>query len=276
MSVPAVQPFFSDARGNRLDSWTVTPHGVGHHLWLRGTAEMAYQIRLAEPNYQEVSLPPSAGYQWTHVLFSPVGLRQEIVALLELLTRVITLPALEHVGAAYALDWYKVPQEGVDPYSWSNTDVGQLVNSGKYRYRSNPQEQARVGRALVGRLCAAVSPHPTLASAEVILDVPGHDTARVSFGSRVAATVAKDTQKRFVSTECRQPYRPEAKSLSSQQIAAMIRNQFYVAERLDGKAVLIVDDVFHSGQSLQEVARAARIAGAASVNALCGVRTMRR
>lgn len=49
-----------------------------------------------------------------------------------------------------------------------------------------------------------------------------------------------------------------------------------VSDDVDGKAVLIVDDVLRSGDSMGYVATAARTAGASRVYGICGARTMRR
>ena len=55
----------------------------------------------------------------------------------------------------------------------------------------------------------------------------------------------------------------------------MLRDQFIVSQDLREESVLIVDDVFKSGASMTEVARVARAAGAADVQGICAVRTMR-
>jgi predicted amidophosphoribosyltransferase len=108
-----------------------------------------------------------------------------------------------------------------------------------------------------------------------VLNVPGHDRTRLSFGSRLAATVARDRGLRFVRVESRSEFRAEAKSASSAQRAAMLPDQFIVSQDLREESVLIVDDVFKSGASMTEVARAARAEGAADVQGICAVRTMR-
>jgi hypothetical protein len=237
---------------------------------------MVKQVIWSAPEYQSVPVPASSRLQWTHLLYAPGDLGDSTRALLELLSRVVTLPSLGEIRCSLALDWYKVPEDDVDPYQWANTEVGQLVNLGKYRYRFDGEQQARVGRELCKRLCAAIELHPLLSQADVVLDVPGHDAKQVAFGSRAAATVARDTSKPVVHVSARSEFRPEAKSLTREQKSEVIRNQFYIPTPLHDRSALIVDDVFRSGDSMREVARAARAMGASEVYGICAVRTMRR
>jgi predicted amidophosphoribosyltransferase len=74
---------------------------------------------------------------------------------------------------------------------------------------------------------------------------------------------------------CTVPFRPEAKNVTDTQHAAVLRGSFRVSESLRGAQVLVVDDVFRSGASMGEVARACRAAGAQSVSGLCVARTLR-
>jgi hypothetical protein len=91
-----------------------------------------------------------------------------------------------------ALDWYKKPVEGIASTGWPNTETGELVHLGKHRYKTTGDRQAEVGRLLMKEVSAVIQGHPLLRKADVVLDVPGHDAERVSFGSRMAATVARD------------------------------------------------------------------------------------
>jgi hypoxanthine-guanine phosphoribosyltransferase len=202
-------------------------------------------------------------------------LTTEIENLLDLLTRAVTLPTPRGMDTVLALDWYKVAEDGVDPRSWSNTAAGEWVSQGKYWYRSGPLLQEEAGRQAARALAEAVRTHPTFTAATAVADVPGHDVMQVSFGSRLAATVAQQTDRPFVRVSCTVPFRPEAKNVTDGQHTAVLHGSFLVSEPLRGSRVLVVDDVFRSGRSMAEVARACRAAGATSVSGLCVVRTMR-
>jgi hypoxanthine-guanine phosphoribosyltransferase len=267
--------FYRDARGNRLAQFDSTPDGSGHILRLRGPREVVDQVLRVAPEYVGCAVPPGDPSNWTHCLRSPMPMRPEVPTLLALLTSVISLPQLPNVSAALALDWYKLPQVGIDSYDWPNTQIGDLVSRGKYLYKHNAVKQRVAGLDLAARLRATIDSHAGLQQSSTVLNVPGHDRTRVSFGSRLAATVARDQGLRFVRVESRSEFRAEAKSVSSAERVAMLRDQFILSQDLREESVLIIDDVFKSGVSMTEVARAARAAGAADVQGICAVRTMR-
>jgi predicted amidophosphoribosyltransferase len=120
-----------------------------------------------------------------------------------------------------------------------------------------------------------VEAHVLLSRADVIVNVPGHDRARVSFGGRLASSVAARRGLPIVTVVARSEFRPEAKSVEVARRAALLRNEFSVHQDLSGACALIVDDVFRSGTSMAAVARVVRGAGAIEVSGVCAVRTMR-
>jgi predicted amidophosphoribosyltransferase len=190
-----------------------------------------------------------------------------------LLQEIVSIPSSSAVDFSLALDWYKNP-EGDDPYNWPNTEIGNLVSSGKYKYRWQPQPQAVVGITLSNRLCDAIRKHALLRNASLILDVPGHDSQRVSFGSRLAATVAGSLGLTMIKVGTRSAFRAESKNLGGAQQA--LEGEFIVPGTVQGQSVLIADDVIRSGTSMAAVGKAARAAGAQQVLGICAVRTMRR
>ena len=270
-------PFYPDPRGNRLERWEVASPGRGHVLRLRGPIEVVEQVQAVAPEYQSRACPASPVSEWTYELSSPdPTMKREVRQLLELLERVLSLPSLPPIKFAIALDWYKVPVDGVESHDWPNTEVGELVNKGKYLYKTREEQKEIVGRNLAGRICYTIDRHPALNNAEVILNVPGHDWKILSFGPRIAATVAKYRRMPNLRVTARSKFRPEAKSLSRGQSATLLDDEFTVPPEIQGRSALIVDDVFRSGGSMVAVARAAHEAGAREIFGICPTRTMRR
>lgn len=270
-------PFYRDPRGNRLEGWTPTSVSGGHVLWLRGPVEVVQQVTTLAPEYRLLPDGVTAGPTWTHALQSPRPAAPEPVrVLLGLLAEVVCLPSPPNVDLALALDWYKKPEVGVNPYYWDNTPTAELVSSGKYRYKNNDDMQSRVGLQLVDLMCGAIERHGILAQATMVLDIPGHDSRRVSFGSRMAATIARRRGIPIIKVAAKSEFRPEAKNLEESERLNFLDDQFSVPQSLNGQRVLIADDVFRSGTSMGAVASAARNVGAAKVYGICGVRTMRR
>jgi hypothetical protein len=237
---------------------------------------VALQITALEPEYRVAPEAVAGGVTWTHALISP---RPEpsasVVTLLGLLGDVISLPELEFVDFAMALDWYKIPEEGVDPRLWANTPDAELVREGKYLNPYNAELQAKAGLALVERLCGVISRHTVLQRCTVVLDIPGHDASRVSFGSRLAHTVAIRHGWPFIKVRSRLPFRPPAKNREPSNQVHITPEQLIVPDQVNGHAALIVDDVFRTGQSMRAVGAAARRLGAGKIFGLCCVRTMR-
>lgn len=269
--------FHNDPRDNRLERWEAAGTPTGHVLRLRGSIEVAVQVQAVAPEYQNLTFPTDTTSQWTHELTSPEHtVKREVQQLLQLLGEVVSLPSVPMIKFAIALDWYKIPVDGADPHSWPNTEVGELVNSGKYRYRNLEETQGRIGRTLAGRICNAIDRHSALHGAEYILTIPGHDSRRVSFGPRLAATVAKYRKLPLLRVSAREPFRPEAKSLEGAVRAAVLDNQFIVPSEIHSNSALIIDDVFRSGQSMAAVGKAAHEAGARGIFGICAARTRRR
>ncbi|MBV9031324.1 MAG: hypothetical protein JO364_13690 [Pseudonocardiales bacterium] len=267
-------PFRSDSRANRLESWTTThDSSAGHSLSLRTADAVVAQLLELAPDYSLRQLPPNI---WTHVLWSPGALRPDVAELLAVLGTTLTLSCPVTLDFVLALDWYKQPVEGVSATSWPNTEIGELVHLGKYRYKAEGDRQTKVGLLLMRKMSAVIRGHPLLRKADIVLDVPGHDIERVSFGSRMAATVARDFEIPRIRVNARDKFRAEAKSMDPSERARVLAGQFGIADDLQGQTVLIVDDVFHSGAGMGETARAARDAGANRVLGICAVRTRRR
>jgi Phosphoribosyl transferase domain len=273
MSTPPNPGWFTpDSRANRLHSWTTTPHEGGHVLWLRGPDGIASQICKVAPHYRAEWMGVASG--WTHALFSPEpGPNAKVRHALDVLTEILTLQRCPRLDFAIALDWYKIPDENIDPYDWLNTPNGELVYRGKYRYKNDRQQQDSVGMQLVGNMVDIFDRHAALARATIVLDVPGHDGTRLSFGSRLATTVAGARGMTMVRVNTRLQFRPEVKNLTGAERAAILRDEFYLTTDLSGKQVVIIDDVYKSGTSMGAVADAARAAGALTVVGFAAVRT---
>jgi len=279
MPADGEQVFIPDRRGNRLErySFEVAADRRSHRLLLRASTGIAGQfqnITPAGPDYRLTGIGILAPPGWTHCLEAPGAPDATARELAELLSEAITLPTLPSVEFAIAMDWYKVPADGVDPRDWRNTPDGQRVYVGKY-WTSTPEAMAEAGRALVRRLVGVIQRHPVLASADVVVAVPGHDRTYLSFGERIGASVGSALGLPLVRVTTPREFRPPAKDLPAAGDDA-VWSEFSVAENLTGATALIVDDVFRTGRTMSAVGSAVIRAGAARACGLVAVRTMRR
>jgi pyrimidine operon attenuation protein/uracil phosphoribosyltransferase len=271
-------PFQYDPRGNRLERWTTREAEGGHELWLRGSIDVVRQVQAVAPEYRRLPQSRVSGSGWTHALFSAeADVKPSVRLLLDLLTEVLSIPTWSSaIDFAVVLDWHKVAVADMDPNGWPRTETGNLVYLGKYRYRERPKPQAAAGRALTGRISSVIERHALLKDATIILDVPGHDSERVSFGSRMADAVARAENLPFIKVYAKSSFRPPAKDLTRAKLAQVLDNQFTVPADLRGQSVLIVDDVIRTRQSMAAVGKAARAAGASRVFGVGATRTRRR
>ncbi|WP_232070439.1 phosphoribosyltransferase family protein [Mycobacterium noviomagense] len=194
-------------------------------------------------------------------------------ALLELLRGAVIVPCGDSVDFAIALDWYnKIVDDKLGPH----TDLADLVHRAKYWYRADPERQRVLGLAIAEEITEFVAHHPLLKDVDAIASVPGHDAKVASFGARLAATVARDRGGvPIVRCESLQAFRAPAKTIPPADRAAALEGQFRCPVDISGQHVLIVDDVYTSGATAEETARALRAAGATAVACLAAVRTMK-
>lgn len=243
-----------------------------HTLQLRAPEGAVDQILLTDPRY--VPIDNAQPRRLRGAGREPTRATIELTAVL---SDVLTLPCANDLDYALAIDWYKQPSNDVQSTNWPNTEIGDLVSRGKYRYfkPEDIEKQATYGRALVERLAPVVRRHPLLRAVDAIAAAPGHDAKVVSFGARLATSVATALGKRLVRCTSLDTFRTSAKELPADVRAAAIRGRFVCGESVARASLLIVDDVYRSGTTAAETARALRAAGATRVASLCAVRTLR-
>jgi adenine/guanine phosphoribosyltransferase-like PRPP-binding protein len=195
--------------------------------------------------------------------------------LLQLLGGAVTVPCGPSVDFAIALDWFKETVEGgaIGDY----TDLASLVNRGKSLVNtpSARNELKDVGTAVVGEIVEFIDAHPLLSDVDAIVAVPGHDARVLSFGSSVAFAVARDRSVNLIRCVGTQDYHAPVKHMQLEHRACALHGQFRCPDDVSGLRVLIVDDVYSSGATAEETARAVRAAGATGVASLAAVRTLR-
>ncbi|SOJ58171.1 Orotate phosphoribosyltransferase [Mycobacterium simulans] len=241
----------------------------GHRLTVTGPEGAITQVLLTDRHYIR-----SGSFVNVHRLdgVGP-GPTAATSALLKLLRGTVIVPCGDLVDFAIALDWYN---KIVDEKLGAHTDLADLVHRGKYWYKADADRQREVGLKVADEITEFIGQHPLLKDVDMIASVPGHDARVSSFGARVAATVARDRGNvPIVRCESIQAFRAPAKSLHPADRAAALEGQFRCPVDISGQNVLIVDDVYTTGATAQETARALRAAGARAVASLAAVRTMK-
>lgn len=272
MNIDPSDSLFSNRGGGRVESFRLVTEPPDHHLLhLTGPPGAVAQVMKNDSRYVEIS----SSVAGAHSLRAEGEPKPSTRKLLELLSSVLTVPAYE-TDYALALDRYKQPDERADPNTWSNTPLAETVSRGKYLHKHpDHPERRRLGAELADRLSRIVEGHPLLASVDAVIAVPGHDPMVRSFGEQLAAGVAQRRSLPLI--RCTKPssFQTSAKDIDPDERRARMMNLFTCRAPQRVNSALIIDDVYGSGATTGEAARAARAANVSHVAALCVVRTIR-
>lgn len=262
-------PFSADARGNKLESFEVRDHKgeKDEVLMLCGPEEVATQvISVSNGACKAKSLSDRGKQTWTHAFYFPEGVPNHVEDLCEALCDLLTIPSTPSIDVSMSLDWYKQPNDEGD---LENTRAGRLINYTKYALYPQGSSSQKAWRELVDDMAATIDEHPMFSDAVAVSSPPGSAGDGTSFGERLGRSVAAKASKPFVSMS------GPARDPQKEEVARDVRDDFELSKVVRGPIVL-VDDVFHTGVTLESAGLAARRAGATGVMALTAARTLRK
>jgi len=168
--------------------------------------------------------------------------------------------------AGWALDFHS-RFAGAD---WSRTEVGELA------YRFKYGGETALAEALADRLQNLIKAHPELARVDAILPVPPSTprpadpvrTIAIALGQRLEVPVRAEWLVKTRTT------RPQKEMRTLAQKRANVAGAFAVRGPVRGLWLLVLDDLYDSGATLEEVTRVLKRAGAAAVMVLTLTRTI--
>jgi ATP-dependent DNA helicase RecQ len=172
-------------------------------------------------------------------------------------------------AAGWALDFHS-RFSGAD---WSRSQAGELA----YRYKYGGQ-QALV-ETLADQLAALIADHPELSQMDAIVPVPPSSPREFDPVSALCDALARrmnrPAQRTLVKTRVTAPQK-EMRTLAQKR--ANVAGAFAVAAEfsrdLRGKQLLVLDDLYDSGATLEEVTRTLQRAGVTTIMALTLTRTI--
>jgi hypothetical protein len=270
-----IPTFHADGRGDRLERWHLARRGDGWRLlvWTGPRVIDHIKLVLQRLGYDVAwdGLRAEEPKQWAGALNLDRSLDSVGMDLLTLLSEVLVLTTPDVLASAIALDFYKTVIEGLNPTDWPNTEAGELVHRMKYWTEDASAQEAAL-EGIAERMSAVVQRHPIYRETSII-QVPGHDSSRVSWGERLAESVAEMTGLPLVAAQARRSQRPAAKE---RQARNDLWGEFLLGPEVSGKTVLAVDDTYGQGDTLKGIAIAAKRAGAKEVHAMLATRNMRK
>jgi hypothetical protein len=263
-----IPPFLADQRGNKLKKFKVgASKRGGQVVLLCGPNEIASQL-LAwyAADCSEAPLSEKGAREWTHAIHFPDGVPAGVSGLLEGLEQWVTLTGREDVNLGMSVDWFKKADDEGDLVV---TEMGRRINYTKYAPYPNGSSSVKARRELHDAMVELIETHPAYAATGIVTSPPGSTGDGNSFGERLGQALASRTGKTFIPTAG--PARPPQKEEGERAV----RDDFVLTERINER-VLVIDDVFHTGSTLDATARAARRSGATEVITLTAARTLRK
>ena len=168
-----------------------------------------------------------------------------------------------HIG--FALDFHS-SYKGAD---WNRSGIGDLV------YRLKYESDATALPTLVEHTRKLFTAHPEMSQFDIIVPVPSSTPREFSpvheFCKAITQAINKPLQSCVIKTRQTQPQK-EMHTLPQKR--DNVAGAFAVNGDINGKRVLLVDDLFDSGATLEEITRLLRKHGAANINVLTLTRTI--
>lgn len=188
--------------------------------------------------------------------------------LLRLMTRLVSVN--DDADVSHCLDLYRIPEESAaSPEEWPYTDVGQAVYRAKYRgdYQSS--------MSVADLMMQVIRRHPALASADLLCAVPPASDLgnRTDVAAQWVPSLSERLDVPAIALRRTRTVRPQK---GIEDAAERRRNQggsMAADPDASERRVLVVDDLYTSGDTAREAVRALRAEGASQVFVLCAVKT---
>ena len=199
------------------------------------------------------------------VLSSDSEMQGRLDSFLDLLGRCITIA--DDLDESHALSPHMLPpDDGDEANQWKRTRTGELVNQAKDYQASNVFKDGEATSSISAQVMEFLSTHPQYLRAGIVVPAPSSNPA---IGRNLPWAIAREVtlEKRLVAPRRLRLIPPqkgynEAESGVSRE--ELQEGTVQVDEALSG-TVVVIDDLYESGGTLMEVARACRKAGANSV-----------
>ncbi|KFU76083.1 Phosphoribosyl transferase domain-containing protein [Amycolatopsis lurida] len=271
MTAPRYRP---DRRGKHLEDWWLEESDSARFLKYRGIPATADHVLGVLPRARKVgTLKHDA--EWPYRIRMDFEPDRSLSDFMEFLKEVLVIQIKQQgfVDAAIALDFYRRPVEDGSSET-VHTETGNLLRQVKDYTPTEQEEWNRAGQALCDSLSDVVVRHEWFNEATRILAVPGHTLAKRSVSVILGTLLSHEFGIPLTTVESKSGDRKPAKNMTPEERKALL-HEFRVEEDLEGRTVLVLDDIYHTGYTMAGVANAAKRAGATTVLGLAAARNLR-
>jgi len=217
-------------------------------------------------------------YEWgTYIYNIDPAERGQIDILLKTLQEVVCIE--DDLTETFALGYHTQmdPMRG----GYTRTELGDLVYRAKPYRRDFTSTRQKVADEIVERIAQFTQVHPTYAHAEIVAAVPpsmpGQPNLPVYLVEQLATRLGKANGTAWI-TKGRST-RPMKDCATIQEKIDNVRGAFSItapeSTRIQGRSVLVLDDIYQTGFTLNEVGRTLAISGAKKVLGLVITKTAR-
>ena len=187
-----------------------------------------------------------------------------------------TVTIADDADESHALSLHQVPQptQNDNEPELGRTPIGSLVHKAKsYGARTGDEEAAF---DLSTRIARWIIDHPRYCKADVIMPTPPGNPRKTFDLPKYMATRLKSLFGYLLgSCEITSGIEQQKHLDDPDSLKANVHGKFRVSTKLNGQSVIILDDIYRSGETLRELTRACRDAGAQSVLSLTVTKTAR-
>jgi SOS response regulatory protein OraA/RecX len=178
----------------------------------------------------------------------------------------------EDLTEVFALDFHKTSATG------SRTELGKLVNQAKPYEKPVTKTHYVKAQELAEKMCEFIRRHPTYSSANTIITTPSKSQKVFDLPSELTKHIAKNLKKNDLSSRVHKQRTTKAMKncKTIQEKFENVHNAFAVTQnaKLKGLNIILVDDIYHTGFTMNEVGRVLLEAGASSVLGLVATKTI--
>jgi predicted amidophosphoribosyltransferase len=158
------------------------------------------------------------------------------------------------------------------------TELGQLMSDAKPYGKRATESHLKAGTELANRMCTFVTSMPFYRDVDGFVAVPSSDPRRAfSLPRGFARELAKHTGKLDLSAALTKSQSTrELKNLAREKkLEALVSSITVDGTQVTGKSIVVVDDLYQSGLTINFVAEMLRATGAKDVFGLAAVKTLR-